>query len=457
MSSRVPVFSTSAPWLTRGLLLFFILASLFYASKALQNRGAFQRWLPQISDLDNGVDIAGRHGYPNPPIMALLLYPLVKLPVALQSGGMSVRVSQATAGLAWFWIKAILTLFAVRWALILAQTPGRPFPRWAQGLAVLISLRPILGDLQHGNVNLFILFLVVAALMACRRRHDLLAGVLLALAIACKVTPALFLPYLVWKQAWRTLAGAVAGLALFLWPGCVPALVLGWEGNQQQLTSWYHEMVHPYVIEGKVTSEHNNQSLPGLLMRLTTHSPSFSTYHGDQYVPTHYDNLLSLPPEAVRWIVKGCMVLFALLAVWLCRTPLRPSTSGRLAIEYSIVLIGMLLFSERTWKHHCVTLLLPFAVLCYHLAASESTRQLRLGLGAVLAGAVLLMASTSTSLRDEGRLTTEQLPRLFAKRAQVYGAYVEAELLLLAGLAAVAVVSLRKKSLEVEAAGSAES
>ena len=41
----------------------------------------------------------------------------------------------------------------------------------------------------------------------------------------------------------------------------------------------------------------------------------------------------------------------------------------RLAAEFSLVIIGMLLFSERTWKHHCVTLLLPFAVLAYYLAS----------------------------------------------------------------------------------------
>ena len=47
---------------------------------------------------------------------------------------------------------------------------------WAKGLAVLLSLRPIEGDLVHGNVNLLILFLIVASLYAyCRRRDGLAA------------------------------------------------------------------------------------------------------------------------------------------------------------------------------------------------------------------------------------------------------------------------------------------
>ena len=264
-----------------------------------------------------------------------------------------------------------MTLLAIHWVFRLVEDPGRPFPAVAQGVAVVLSLMPILGDLQHGNVNLFILFLVAAALAAFQARRDLLSGVLLGLAISCKATPALFVPYLVWKRAWRALAGVVIGLGLFLWPGVVPAARLGFAENQRQLVSWYREMVYPFVVEGKVTSEHENQSLPGLVYRLTTASPSFSTYVDDVYTPTEYDNFLSLDPARARWLLKGCMAAFALFVVWTCRTPTDTRQGWRLAAEYAVVVLGMLLFSERTWKHHCVTLLLPFAVLCYYLAASQ--------------------------------------------------------------------------------------
>jgi hypothetical protein len=38
------------------------------------------------------------------------------------------------------------------------------------------------------------------------------------------------------------------------------------------------------VAKGEVTSEHNNQSIPGLTHRLLTHAPSFSTYENNQKV-----------------------------------------------------------------------------------------------------------------------------------------------------------------------------
>ncbi len=477
-------------WGAIALAFFFAALSIPYAFKASHNGSAFQRWQPQISALSEGVDIAQRYNYPNPPIMALLLYPLARLPAAADELGLSERAASLLAALCWFYIKAGLTLLAFRWVFQIVEEPGRPFPLWAKCLTVLLALRPIMSDLQHGNVNLFILFLVVAALFAYCRGRDVLAGVVLGLAIACKVTPALFVPYFVWKRSWKALSGCAAGLVLFLWPGLVPACFMGWQPNQNHLVSWYYDMVHPFVIEGKVTSEHHNQSLPGLVARLATHSPSFSTYVNNEYTPTHYDNLLDLPPAQARWLVKGCMVLFALMVVWVCRTPtqinpkseirnpkettkskspisnrlswfldfwfririyfgFRISDFGfpaqrrgwRLAAEFSIVLLGMLLFSERTWKHHCVTLVLPFAVICYYLATAAPSKGLRGYLIGSLAVTMVLMATTSNTA-SEGAAHHDRLYQMFAKQAQVYGAFVLAYFVLLAAL----IVLLRRQS-----------
>jgi hypothetical protein len=427
-------------WFVLGLVVFFAALSVQHGWKAWNSGGAFERWLPQLNDLGNGVDIAQRYNYPNPPIMALLLYPLAQLPAAAPEAPMWKKAASTLAALCWFYIKVGLTLLTLRWVFRMVEETGRPCPLWARGLTVLLALRPIMGDLQHGNVNLFILFLVVAALEAYRRGRDVWAGVVLGLAIACKVTPALFLPYLAWKRSWRALGGAAAGLVLFLWPGVVPALVMGWERNEQHLASWYQVMVRPFVVEGKVTSEHHNQSLPGLASRLLTHSPSFSIYVNDRYTPTHYDNLLDLDPAVARALVKGCMGLFALLVVWSCRTPTAPRGGWRLSAEFGIILLGMLLFSERTWKHHAVTLVVPFAVICYYLAACSPGAWLRAYLIASLAAVMLLLATTSTAVADDRLAESGRLYQVFAKQAQVYGAYVAAYLVLGAAL----VVLLRR-------------
>src|SRR5262249_24956563 len=161
---------------------------------------------------------------------------------------------------------------AMAWAFRLVELPDQPFPLWAKVMTIVLSLRPIMGDLTHGNVNLLILFLVIGALYTFHRGSDTTAGIILGLAIACKVTPALFVPYFLWKRAWRTVAGCLLGLSLFLF--LVPGLFLGMGRNTQLLVSWYDCMVKPYVVSGEVTTDHLNQSLPGLIYRWFTESPS---------------------------------------------------------------------------------------------------------------------------------------------------------------------------------------
>jgi hypothetical protein len=401
-----------------ALVLFFVVLGVRYAPKALDERSAFARWRSQLEKLGE-VDISAAFNYPNPPVMAVILEPLARLP-------------PLPGALLWFALKAGMAIVSLYWVFRLVESSEMPFPGWAKAVAVLLSLKPIVDDLNHGNVNLFILFLVVAALTAYRRRRDFLAGNLLALAVACKVTPALFIPYFLWKRSWRLLAGCMAGLLLFVWPGVVPAARLGWKGNQEQLVSWYQGMVRPFVVEGQVTSEHINQSLPGLVARLATPSPSFVVFRDDRETAARYDNLVELSPAQAKWLVKGCMALFALAVVWACRTLTQERHGWPLAAEFALVVLGMLLFSERTWKHHCVTLVLPFAVLVYYLAQCRPPRWLGRGLVASLVVVLALTLVTGLgSGRDREAVTAA--PGL-AKMALVYGAYTVAWLVLAADL-----------------------
>src|SRR5262245_3586185 len=353
-------------WLLALLLLFFVALAVQYTFKATQgdgHRSAILRWRQQLLSLSDGEDIYPEDNpYPNPPIMALILLPVATWPDPL-------GLPPAWAALGWFALKVGMTLLALRWVFRMVETPQHPFPPAAKVLTVLLSLRTIAGDLSHGNVNLFILFLVVASLYAYHHGRDFLAGVVLALAIACKVTPALFVGYFVWKRSWAALAGVAAGMVLFFWPGLLPACVLGWEKNLDQTTAWLNSMVKPFGVYGVVTSEHYNRSLTGLAFRLLTGSPSVVRCVHWVWSPVRLPDVLSLDPGVAKWIVRGFLGLFVVLVAWCCRTRRDGPAASRpaLAAEYSMVMLGMLLFSERTWKHHCVVFILPFAVLSYQL------------------------------------------------------------------------------------------
>jgi hypothetical protein len=440
-------------WFVLAVFSLLFLLSVQYSFKALDDRSAILRWRPQILELDK-VNIYERYTYPNPPIMPLLLKPIVALP-------------PLAAALCWFYMKLAMALAALWWSFGLVEGEGwrvegegqrgawadennsrsaprtphpspptlhplpSTFPALAKGVILLLCVRNIMGDLSHGNVNLFILFLVTAALYAFHQKRDTIAGLSLALAIACKVTPALFVPYFLWKRAWKMLAGCALGLALFLF--VVPGWLLGMERNAQLLTSWYRCMVQPYA-RGVVTTEHINQSLPGLVYRWASHSPSAYDKEGR---PLEYLNLVDLDPRLLAGLVKGCMALFAIVVLWTCRTPTDSRASWRLAAEYSLVMLGMLLFSERTWKHHCVTLMLPFTVLVYYYSACRPSRAMRRFLVGSIISAQLLMASTSAVDAHWNHIS---------KLAEAAGAYVWCFLIL-----AAALVVLLRRPMESEA------
>ena len=398
--------------------VFVVVLGVRHARKVADDRSAFRRWQPQIQALDEGVDLSAKFNYPNPPIMAVLLEPLAWLP-------------PVPAAMTWFAFEVVFAGLSLFWVIRLVEARGVPMPDWARALVVLCSLKPIADELAHGNVNLFILFLVVAALTAQQRGWGLRAGVLLALAIACKTTPLLFVPYFAWKRSWRLLGGVLVGLALFTYPGVVPSARLGVAENGRQLASWYDGMVRPYLVEGRVTSSHINQSLPGVIARLGTHSPSFTVWVDRVRPEYRYDNLLDLSPQVAKAVAMGCMFAFVALVMWTCRG--RPAHAG----EYALIVLGMLLFSERTWKHHCVVLMLPFAVVIHQIARGRDRHAL---------STILLLALSLTLLPGlnpgHERNTVADSPG-FAKMAQVYGAYTAAFLLLLVG---VVLVPVRRRS-----------
>ena len=96
----------------------------------------------------------------------------------------------------------------------------------------------------------------------------MLAGLVLALAISYKVTPALFVPYFVYKRSWRTVGATFLGMGVFLL--IVPSLIIGPQFNGECLAMWWHRMISPFLTKGVVSPQEINQSMVGVLTRLLT-------------------------------------------------------------------------------------------------------------------------------------------------------------------------------------------
>jgi hypothetical protein len=356
-----------------------LVAAAFYYEKAAEDRSAFVRWRPQVRQFWDGVNIYDKMIFPTPPMMPITLYPLMVLPTV-------------TGAMCWFAIKAALTTAALVMCFQFVQPPGRVFPPLFRSLVLLLSLRPILGDLHHGNNNLLILFLIVAMLSAWRRGYDLGAGLLLGLAATYKVTPALFFLYFAYKRSWRTVLWGLLGLGIFLL--IVPSLVLGPRFNGECLGMWFHRMVTPYLVEGATSFQEENQSLPGVFSRMLIEM----TPSQGRYWVHHHLNLASLPPWVVRSLIKAIIAGLVGLLALLCRTRTADRKDPRLLGEFALVVLTMLFVSERSWKHHYVTVLLPITYLVSEFFSPRVGPRGRAWIVLAWALSFGLMASTSTDI-----------------------------------------------------------
>jgi alpha-1,2-mannosyltransferase len=362
-----------------AMLITVIGAGMIYADKASDDRSAFVRWRPQVLEFWKGVNIYEARLFPNPPILPISLYPLMTLP-------------PLEGALAWYVLKVGLTVLSVWFCFKLVRPDAKVLPSYVQGAILLLSFRPILGDLHHGNNNLVILFLICSVLLAWRKGYDVLAGLTLGLAIALKVTPALFIPYFLYKKSWRTVGATFAGLFLFI--VIVPSAVIGPQFNYVCMSSWCHKMLSPFLVKGEASPQEINQSMVGVLTRLLTEQPT-----GAGRYDVHLDlNLVSWPPAVVSKVVKGVALgLLGLLAL-LCRTKATRRDDYRLFGEFALVVLTMLFVSERSWKHHYVTLLLPYTYLCYRIGVAPGKMPVRVVLGIAVVFSAVFMATTSPEL-----------------------------------------------------------
>jgi hypothetical protein len=89
----------------------------------------------------------------------------------------------------------------------------------------------------------------------------------------------------------------------------------------------------------------------------------------------------------------------------------------------------MLFISERSWKHHFVTLLIPYTYLVWELYFPSKRPGSRWGIGGALCGSFLLMATTSTEF---GGLFADGRGH---EIAQGYGMFLWAAVILYAAVA----------------------
>jgi alpha-1,2-mannosyltransferase len=317
--------------------------------------GALRHWVRADGMIYDWLKPDSKYGFTYPPFAALVMYPLAYL---------SWRAAIA--------IHVTLTVLAstlLIWWLVDPMARRAGWTRWftlAVTLCLAAAFEPMRETVNFGQVNMLLLFLVGADLLwlvapvtpfgrrlPSRYRH--FAGVGIGLATAIKLTPGIFIVYLLVTRRWRATlvaAGTAAGATLL-------AGVLAPDASREFWTAalWDTDRVG-------TLSFISNQSWQGVVARLD---------------PEH--------PSRLLWL----LLVVATLAVWVWRV--RPAAAAGDEVT-GLALTGVVqsLVSPVTWVHHLVWLIPALILLVDRgYAAPARSRRRRALLGfAVVAYLILI-------------------------------------------------------------------
>ncbi len=222
---------------------------------------------------------SGGESFTYPPFFALFFVPFEAIPEALNRPVwyfLSVVMLGASLGL-------VHRSVAPMWRVSPINASGRD---WVFGVGlVVLSARHLMAPIENEAHDLVVLLLLALMLDADRRGKEAATGAYAGLAVACKVTPLVFLPILLWQ---RRFVAAVAMVAVGAAATLLPDLVTPSADGQLWVASWYRTFltnISPGIAaeaEGAWASwNHLNQSLAGSLHRLLTPLANPAEYQTD--------------------------------------------------------------------------------------------------------------------------------------------------------------------------------
>lgn len=380
--------------LARPYSVLAALALAAFAVKAAAGPGAdwTKVYLPAAQRLAAGEELYQDKfvEFTYPPVNAWMMLPFVGLPTV-------------PARLLWYLLSAVALIVLVRgaWALsgggrLEGEPPGPRREHIIAGLGLACAAGYVLDVLTNEQNDLLIGALVVLGCRLLARGRGTGAGVLFGLAAGIKCTPLLWAPYLLYRRQW---AGAVLVPVVACGINLLPDLTHPPPGPDTRLGEWTRRFLLPmagkeHQVGQWATEIEYNHSLNGLFSRwLMVDRDWKQTFFATQQLP---------PPRTDPGTVKlvalaatGLLVAFTVGCSWVGDRRYGRATLGsgppptRQALEFSLVVVLMLLLSPQSSKPHFCTLVLPGFCLARAALAWPS----RAILGLAVAAAVLGLAA----------------------------------------------------------------
>ncbi len=343
----------------RLLVVLFILLTTVFSIVPLVNlaagRGAkdYKLWFSTGQTVLHGGAIYPPRGqrfpFMYPPTAAEMLAPLSLLG---QAGLIAALV--LVNSLAWW--------ACIVWSLRLANPRGERPHSLLYLVPNLVIMVYVWSCYLLGQPTLVLLALLLAGFLALRAGRSWSAGTIFALAAAIKAFPVAVIAYLIYRRYWIATLSMLLSLALLLL--VLPAGFRGWAGARQDLTRWTDGMLFQYDEKGIAQRPERsvawkNQSLAGVANRFLRKVDVDATRPPDKPV---FVNFVDLPFKVVNAIIVALSLLLGL--VYLAAMP---PGAGRTwetdAIEWSMLLLMLLIAAPLSFNYLFAFLLLPFAII----------------------------------------------------------------------------------------------
>ncbi len=228
---------------------------------------------------------------------------------------------------------------------------------WQVALAAILCLPILMNTLTRGQFGVITLFFAAAIFYSYLQKQKILTGLLLAFAVALKISPLAFLVFFfLMKREWRILVWTILGMGLFLI--LLPSLAIGFHQNLELLGTW----------RGLMSLSQNDKAYDHYLW-----AQLFTPFAGDnisiyavitRYVWRKEHYFIGNSNAAVRtWTTIAGFILLSLpfIKTWLSRHPPSPTPPRRwggagdpvkLLAEFSLFPMLMLFTSPVTQIHH---------------------------------------------------------------------------------------------------------
>ena len=254
---------------------------------------------------------------------------------------------------------------------------GKP-PAWIPCVVIgILGGRFAVSPLEYQSNDLIVLCLFLATLTAMAMGVTTRLGLWGGLATACKATPLLLLPVLLWQ---RQFTAAVYFCLTLVLATLVPDLLVRNPQQELWVMTWYHQFVSKVEIAQSPAAEGAwirwnplNQSLAGTIYRLSTPIPddgeriNVAVVHLSPRQQQHCTLLVQL---AVLVVLAWATRLLTTIAHTIDR-------SRTLLGQGGCILCAMLLLSPMSSTQHFVALVVPITYLV--IAFLYGSRSLWLG------------------------------------------------------------------------------